>query len=81
MEDEDFCAEVNVRELAAKLDKAASDAAPRAAASIDFPPLLPKGQGEMHTVANLAAVETAVSPTIILQKMLSGIGNMSLTHL
>ena len=56
MENEDFWAEVNVRELAAKLDKVASDAAPRAAdrpcATTDFPPLLPKGRGEMDTVAN-----------------------------
>ena len=78
MDDEEFWAEVAA--------KVASDAAPQAAdrpcESTDFPPLLPNGQGEMDTVASLAAVETAVSPTTVLQKISSGIGFvLLLTHL
>ena len=70
MDDEYFWAEIAA--------KVASDAAPRAAdrpcATVDFLPLLPKNQGEMDTVADLAVVETAVSPTAIFQNHSSGIG-------
>ena len=67
MDDEYFWAEVAA--------KVANDASPKAAdrpcATIDFPPLLPKGQGEMDTVANLAEVETADSPKQLFCKSIS----------
>ena len=70
MDDEYFWAEI-----AAKVaSDAAAQTVDRPCAAVDFPPLLPKGQGEMAVVAISAMGETADYPTTVLLHISCGLG-------